>query len=555
MQRDISKFKNTEFDILIIGGGISGAAIAWESVTRGYKTALIEKNDFGHATSMATSKLIHGGLRYLAQYDFGVVRESLRERRYLSQILPHQAFPLPFLIPIYDFTPTPGFVLGAGLKIYDLLSYDKNDLVDTDKHLSNSRLLSKEKVLQYEPGLHPKGLRYGYLYYDILNKHPERSNFDFAYSAAENGATLANYVKAERFILEESSEKNNSKRKILGIHALDTLNNQSFEIRAKSVINATGPWGDLVLSTLEKSPVRKITRSKGIHMIFPRMHKNTAITFETKDKHHFFIIPWLNYSLVGTTDTEYDGHPDDIKVLKSEVLEFIKLINDHYPGNLKYENLKHAYTGIRPLVSEENEESSYDASRRHEIIDHEKVEKLSGLYSVFGGKWTTSRALAEQTIDLIEKNRNFPRTRSVTKNHPLKTSQTGNRFSLFINDAHHQYDDLYGDKMITHLIEYYGSEYNKVLNYIEKDSSLKEPIEKRTHHIKAQILYGLENEMVQKLSDFLLRRAGFGNEGIPHEQTLNSIVNFMGDYLKWDKTRKEEEIIEYKNSQTIIDDV
>jgi len=550
VHRDISGFKNVKFDILVIGGGISGVAIAWEAVTRGYKTALIEKNDFGHATSMATSKLIHGGLRYLAQYDFGVVRESLRERRYLSQILPHQAFPLPFLIPIYDFTPTPGMILGIGLKMYDFLSYDKNDLMDTDKHLANSRYLSREKVLEYEPGLNPKGLQYGYLYYDILNRHPERSNFDFAYSAAETGVTAANYVMAKSFRLKEE----NGNKSIHGVNAVDMLSGAEFSIETANVINATGPWGDIVLSTLEKTPIRKITRSKGIHMVFPRFHKNTAITFETRDKHHFFIIPWLNYSLIGTTDTEYSGSPDDIRVTRKDILEFMQQVNDHYPANLKYENLKHAYAGIRPLVSEENKESSYDASRRHEIIDHKKLENLEGLFSVFGGKWTTSRALAEQTIDQVEKTNDYSRTKSVTREHRLKTSQTGNRFSLFVNDAHHRFDDKYGSRLVDHAIEYYGSEFDKMLAFIDKDASLKEPIEKRTFHIKAQILYGLEKEMVHKLSDFLLRRAGFGNEGIPHDQTLNSVATMMGDYLGWDKTRQAEEIKEYKNSQFIVED-
>jgi len=547
--RDIKRLTNEEFDILIIGGGISGAAIAWDAALRGHKTALIEKNDFGSATSAATSKLIHGGLRYLSKLDIRVVRESLRERRLLEQNISYQAFPLSFLLPVYNYYSKPGWMINIGLSLYDILSYDRNDLKDPDKHLGKHRWLSKKEALKLEPALSEKGLKGAYHYYDVLNKHPERSNLDFILSAVEKGAVAVNYMNFQKFLLNSI----NDKKTVTGITAKDEITKTLIDIKAKVTVNATGPWGDIVLSKLHKNPVKTLTRSKGIHILVPRIQKNTAITLETKDKHHFFIIPWLDYSLIGTTDTAFTGNSDDLKVTKKDIESFIKVINDNYPVNLKYEQVLHAYAGIRPLVSESKTANTYETSRKHEIVDHKKVENIKGLVSVFGGKWTTSRSLAEETVNKLEKLTGLERIKCKTDSTSLNGDDVGERLSNFIDEAVEKWSGKFSIKLIHHLIEYYGSYYEKILKLAQKNPKLLEPLEKGLLHIKAEIIYAVEDESAVKLSDVLLRRCGIGNRGLPSDNCINETADLMAKILKWDKKTKNDEISSYKESQKITD--
>ncbi|HNA78859.1 MAG TPA: glycerol-3-phosphate dehydrogenase/oxidase [Turneriella sp.] len=548
MKRDLQRLQNQVFDILVLGGGVSGASIAWDAALRGFSVALIERKDFGHATSAATSKLIHGGLRYLAQGDIPVVRESLRERRYLEMNMAHQVFPLPFLMPFYDFTPTPRWMLGVGLTLYDLLSWDRNYIDDPDKHIDRKRWLSREKALQLEPGLNPQGLKGAYHYYDALNRHPNRSNLEYVLSAASRGAQVANYVACDEFIIEETS----AGKRVSGVIAKDTLTGRQFPVRAKVTVNATGPWGDIVLGKLHGAAEHKLVRSKGIHLLFPRFHKNTTVALETRDKHHIFLIPWGNYSLLGTTDTEFKGDPDDLNVTRDDAQDFLDLFNSYFPQKKTLGDVVNSYAGLRPLVAESSVTSTYKASRRHEIVLHRKQDNVDGLVSVFGGKWTTSRALAEQTVDLIEKKFGFPRRHSISHKTPVVGGQVGTRLATFIAEAHARWDKVYSPQLINHLIEIYGALYERVLDYVIRDKSLLMPIENEYPFIRAEIHYAVDREMALTLADFLNRRCGLGNMGYISDSALSSVATVMGDLLRWDSTRRREEIAAFKKSRSII---
>ncbi|HNE18782.1 MAG TPA: glycerol-3-phosphate dehydrogenase/oxidase [Turneriella sp.] len=548
MKRDLQRLQNQVFDILVLGGGVSGASIAWDAALRGFSVALIERKDFGHATSAATSKLIHGGLRYLAQGDIPVVRESLRERRYLEMNMAHQVFPLPFLMPFYDFTPTPRWMLGVGLTLYDLLSWDRNYIDDPDKHIDRKRWLSREKALQLEPGLNPQGLKGAYHYYDALNRHPNRSNLEYVLSAASRGAQVANYVACDEFIIEETS----AGKRVSGVIAKDTLTGRQFPVRAQVTVNATGPWGDIVLGKLHGAAEHKLVRSKGIHLLFPRFHKNTTVALETRDKHHIFLIPWGNYSLLGTTDTEFKGDPDDLNVTRDDAQDFLDLFNSYFPQKKTLGDVVNSYAGLRPLVAESSVTSTYKASRRHEIVLHRKQDNVDGLVSVFGGKWTTSRALAEQTVDLIEKKFGFPRRHSISHKTPVVGGQVGTRLATFIAEAHARWDKVYSPQLINHLIEIYGALYERVLDYVIRDKSLLMPIENEYPFIRAEIHYAVDREMALTLADFLNRRCGLGNMGYISDSALSSVATVMGDLLRWDSTRRREEIAAFKKSRSII---
>ncbi|MBV6494783.1 MAG: Glycerol-3-phosphate dehydrogenase 2 [Turneriella sp.] len=544
----MQKFQNRTFDILVIGGGVSGASIAWDAALRGHSVALIERKDFGHATSAATSKLIHGGLRYLAQGDIPVVRESLRERRYLELNMPHQVFPMPFLMPIYDFTPTARWMLGLGLTLYDMLAWDRNYIDDPDKHLDRKRWLSKEKALMLEPGLNQNGLKGAYYYYDALNRHPNRSNLEYILSAAAKGAIVANYVACDDFIVEE----NEAGKKVVGVVARDMQSGRAFPIRSKVTVNASGPWGDIVLGKLRQTSAHKLTRSKGIHLLFPRIHKNTTIALETKKKEHMFLIPWRDYTLLGTTDTEFTGNPDEVGVTRDDAQSFIDTYNEYFPERKTLDDVVNSYAGLRPLVASSSVTSTYKASRKHEIVYHKKDDNVDGLVSVFGGKWTTSRALAEETVNLIEKRFSFSRHKSLSHKTPVIGGEVGGRLAHYIAEAHKKWDNIYPIDLIDHLIEIYGALYERVLDYAIKDKSLLRPIDSEYAFIHAEIYYAIEQEMALTLDDFLRRRCGMGNMGFISDSALLSITNVMGDLLRWDNTRRKEEVALFKKSRSLI---
>ena len=260
MKREIDELQNRTFDILIIGGGITGAAIAYEAASRGLSVALFEKNDFGGATSAATSKMIHGGLRYLAKMEFRLVRESLRERRILTNIAPNFVHPAPYLLTGYKKAKTPAWMLKAAMILYDLLSFDKNRLRDKSKNMPRHKSISKSKVLELEPNVKSKGLIRSQIYYDCFSYSPERLTLAFVKSAVAAGAKVLNYAEVKEFIFENTQQK----KKICGLRISEKTKEIEFEVLGKQVINCTGPWADIVLNkALEKKTPNKLRRSEG----------------------------------------------------------------------------------------------------------------------------------------------------------------------------------------------------------------------------------------------------------------------------------------------------
>ncbi|MES0489685.1 MAG: glycerol-3-phosphate dehydrogenase/oxidase [Leptospirales bacterium] len=544
MVRDLDALKDKKFDILVIGGGISGACLAWDASLRGLKVALIEKEDFGHGTSAATSKMLHGGLRYLANYEFKVVRESLRERRHLAKIMPHLAFPLPFLLPVYKNSGTPKWMLRIGLFLYDLLSFDKNFINDPDKYLSNHKWYNKEEALSLEPNLEPKGLKGAFHYYDAQNRYPERANLEFVLSAADQGATVANYLEVTDFTLKDEF----GKQRIEGVTVQDNLKREKpFKIRANVVINATGPWADNLIQSFSEKKKSKVVRSKGIHLLFPKLINQSALAFETKDRRHFFVIPWLNYTLIGTTDTSYEGDLNKVRVNKAEVEEFLEQVNSLFPANLTIENVLHSYCGIRPLAAQDEGTGggTYNISRKHELVDHGKKNKVEGLFSVFGGKWTTSRALAQYALDIILKRMNIPALPCNTAKTQLSGDEIPERFTHWRDKKIAEMSESYPVDTATHLIEYYGAKCNRLFDFMQEKSKLKKLITRTNLYCIGQIEYAVKHEMAFHLSDFMMRRSLIGNTGIPAHETTVEIAEHMGRLLGWSKAEREKQMEEY----------
>jgi glycerol-3-phosphate dehydrogenase len=391
MKRDLKRLASERFDLLVIGGGITGACIARDAAMRGLSVALIEKSDFAHAASAHNSRLIHGGLRYLRNFELGLVRESLRERRIWQRIAPDHVRPLPFLLPLYGTGWRARAMLSAGLSLYDALSFDRGWLDDPAQRLPGHRWLGANEARALEPALDGPRLEGAFEYHDAQMNSPERLTLACVQDADTHGAAVANHLGAEALLMRNDRAE--------GARVTDAFDAAPFDIQASVTVIAAGPWADLFLARALGKPVsHRLMRSKGIHLVVPSMTKLRALTVAATDG-HFFILPWQGRSLIGTTDTPFSGSPDDVAVSERDIAGFIAFINGHLPSaRLARKDVQHFYAGLRPLVNA-GRGTTYDASRRAELIDHGRDDGIAGLYSAIGGKWTTSRHLAEKAVN------------------------------------------------------------------------------------------------------------------------------------------------------------
>lgn len=538
MKRFIDDYNGERFNILIIGGGITGAAVAYEAASRGLSVALVEKSDFGGATSAATSKLIHGGLRYLSNGEIGLVRESLRERRNLENIAPNFVYPIPCLIGTYRGRGLMNgfYVLKAGMTLYDILSFDKGHTWDKSKSLPVCRTLSRDGVIRLEPGIIREGLTGGFLYYDCASLNPERLTLAFIKSALKYGARVANYAMVEDFVFSFEN-------RVSGAVLYDLINRRRLVITANLVINCAGPWADILLDkALKKRSEHRIRRSEGIHLITKKIKVGRLIGARAPNGRHFFLFPWRNHTLIGTTDREYAGDPDEYRVTKESIMDFIGEINSSFgDSNLKYKDIIHAYGGLRPLV-EKQVEGTYGSSRKYEIYDNRK-DGIDGLITVEGGKYTTSRNLAEMVVNAAGKKMKWKLEKSIIKNKFLYGSEIEDMGSFLESVTGH--DAGFSRETLEYLGKNYGTEYEAVLLLAAQDKSLGKQVNE-DGEILAEVVYALRYEMAFTLKDIFFRRTGMGTLGYPGDKLVRAVGRIAARELKWDKARLKNEINEVK---------
>jgi len=525
MERDFEKLGQETFDLLIVGGGITGASLAWDAALRGLKVALIEKGDFAMATTSASSKLIHGGLRYLKNGEVGLVRESLRERRILQKIAPHLVWPIPFLMPTHKKGGNKRWMIKAGMMVYDMLSFDRGRLDDPQRRIPGHCMLRPEKVLEEEPVVNPEGLTGGAVYYDCRCE-PERLCLEFILGAAAQGATVVNYAEVTSLLRGDGT--------VEGAEVSNRLGGGSCRIRARMVANVAGPWADAidVLSGAEDEIT--LRRSKGIHIITRRLVGKHAVVAMTAERRHFFIIPWRKHSLIGTTDTEYQGSPDDLSVLDEDVGRFIAEINQALPAaELKPGDVLYRYAGVRPLVDDETE--VYDASRKYEIVDHHD-KGLRGYITALGGKYTTSRNLAAKATNKIMARLGRSKTACRTEDQLLPGGVPG-IFSEYERKSCEEAGDLVDKEVLRNLIWTYGARHPQVLELVKQDASLGRRVRDDRLEILAQVAFSIQKEMAFTLCDILTRRTGIGTLGHPGDEALDKVSTLAARLLGWSPKR------------------
>ncbi|MCD6281877.1 MAG: glycerol-3-phosphate dehydrogenase/oxidase [Deltaproteobacteria bacterium] len=536
MKRDVEQMSKKRYDLIVIGGGITGASVAWDASLRGLKVALIEKGDFGSATSSATSKLVHGGLRYLKHMELGLVRESLQERRIMEIIAPHLVYPIPFIFPAYGWGVRGLPAIVSAMVFYDTLSYDRKWLDDDDKKIPAHEKLSVEKTLELEPGINPKDLKGAVLYYDCQMYSPERLVLEFVLSACEYGADIANHTKVEDIIRDGDT--------VRGVVVRDILTDRVYNIEGDITMNVAGPWADIIMGQLRGRSQHGLVRSKGIHIITRPITKSYALALQTPDGRHFFIAPWRGHSLLGTTDEVFKGMPDEFRVTEKDIDDFIDEVNETYPyGNLTREDVKFFYGGLRPIVEKDTsiEVEVYDASRKYEIYDHEEEDGIKGFISGIGGKYTTSRNMARKLVDLVYKKTGRPARQCLTHTTPLYGGQTG-RFRSFVERALKSKPDGLSEETVENLCRNYGSRYREVVDIAFEKKSYRGLISEGFPDIMAEVIYAVRSEMALSLSDVVFRRTGIGTLGNPGDKALEKIANAMAKELGWDNARKDKEI-------------
>ncbi|MBC7102695.1 MAG: glycerol-3-phosphate dehydrogenase/oxidase [Parvibaculum sp.] len=547
----------TDYDLVIVGGGITGASTAWDASLRGLKVALLEKDDFAHATTSGSSKLVHGGLRYLVNGELKLVRESLRERRIWENVAPHMVHPLPFVIPTYGWGMKGPLVLGLGLALYDLLSFDRNWLSDDDKKLPGFRRLSKGKALDLVPSLRREGLTGAMIYYDCQMFAPERLCLECIEGAAEYGADVANYAEVTGFTTEAAFGRG---VKVTGVTVMDEVTGASHTIRGRVVVNAAGPWADKTMAMADETPARRLIRSKGIHIITRDLSGAHALAIQSAIGGHFFVIPWRGYTIIGTTDTVFEDDPDELGVTEKDIEDFLRVVNDGLPGlHLKREDVIHFYAGIRPLVDttpkevpgveqgesakQAEKKDSYNASRAAEVYDHAPEDAIDGLISAIGGKWTTSRHLAEQVVDLALK--------KLGKSAACETQCTpvygGDmaRLKTYVERAQKRHAHLAPD-IVENLVNFHGSRIDEVLATADERQGEREALLKRlapgSPVIGVQVVHAVRHEMALHLDDMIFRRTGLGTLGHPGVPVIKQVAELMGRELGWDETALANEI-------------
>lgn len=516
-------------DLLVIGGGITGAGIARDAALRGIRTALVEKGDFGCGTSSASSRLIHGGLRYLEQYQFGLVLEASRERRVLLHTAPHLVRPLPFLFPIYGGSRVPAWKLRAGMWLYDILAAFRN------VHLH--RWLRPKTVRKLEPGLRDRELVGAALYYDA-QVDDARLVLAAMRSAAQAGALTANYAEVTTLAKPEG--------RLRGAVVRDLMTGELRTVRALVVVAAAGPWNDSVRRLDDPNAPAVLRPTKGVHVVVPRArlrHTHAVTLFSPIDGRVMFVLPWGDLSYIGTTDTDDPESPDDVHATASDVIYLLRSVNAYFPdARIGPADVVSTWAGLRPLLAPGDARAASAVSREHRIF-----ESASGLITIAGGKLTTFRIMARQVVDRVAARLHAIDGRPTpsappTDRLPLPGGEAAD-LEVLVEAAHRR---GLPDATARHLVQSYGSEWAAVANLVDRDRRLGEPLVRGQPQIFAEVAHGVEREMAMKVVDVLIRRLHVFHSDPGHARRVApAVASQMGRALGWDEGRELEEVAEY----------
>ena len=522
----IASMREKELDVLVIGGGIVGTGSALDAVTRGLRTGMVEARDWGSGTSSRSSKLVHGGIRYLEQLDFRLVREALIERGLLLQrIAPHLVKPVRFLYPLTK-PLIERFYIGAGMTLYDLFSYSGGRPPGVPHH----RHLTRRQLLRAAPSLKSDAYVGGLVYYDA-QVDDARYVSTLARTASAYGAHVASRVRVDGFV--KVGER------VVGVRARDLESGEEFEIRAKQVVNATGVWTDDTQAMVGERGQFKVRASKGIHLVVPRdrFQSKVGLLLRT-EKSVLFVIPWGRHWLIGTTDTDWNLDKAHPAATAADIDYLLERVNEVLAVPLTREDVEGVYAGLRPLLAGESDQTS-KLSREH-IVAH----TVPGLVVVAGGKWTTYRVMAKDAIDAAAAALDAKVPPSVTQDIALlgaegyqaawnKRAKIASAFGVH-------------PVRIEHLLNRYGVMTDELLDLIRRRPELQEPLPGADDYIQAEIVYAATHEGALHLEDVLARRTRISIEAWDRGVSAAPVAaRLMAEALGWDDARIDREVNHY----------
>jgi glycerol-3-phosphate dehydrogenase len=544
--RDLNQFQSEEYDLIIVGGGIYGATICWEAVTRGLKVALFEKSDFGSATSANSLKIIHGGFRYLQNFDKNRVMESIREQKSLMYMAPHLVHPLPVLVPIYGHGLKGKEAFSAGLWLFNYLRASEVQLSDPEKNIPPGRFISENECIELFPSVNRKGLKGGALFFDAQVYNSERLIISFLHSAWQKGARIANYSRVIGI--------HKTDQRLTEVNIRDVLTGDVFQFTSKRVVLASGPWNERLLGLIEGPKLEKpVHYAKAVNLVTKKVLDKYAVGFLGKNQHnngkplyqaknsYLFVTPWRDYSIIGTAYSISDNNADSFQVNQKDIAFLINEFNQIYSGTrLSKNEILFVHGGLLPVSRNAGRNQYINLTNKFEIVDLGK-QGFDGLVTVQGAKYTNARNVAQQTIDYIMEKWGYEYVPSNSANTRLYGGDI-TRFGDYILEAVKQNKHGLSETQFRSLVFNFGSVYNEVLNYFDETAKRDEGYNQDAAILEAQIRYSVEHEMAQRLGDVVFRRTELGSAGHPGDAALEFSAQVMGSELKWSQSEIDEEL-------------
>jgi glycerol-3-phosphate dehydrogenase len=518
-------------DLLVIGGGITGAGVARDAAMRGLRTVLVDQHDFGSGTSSRSSRLVHGGLRYLETGDFRLVLEANRERRILLRIAPHLVWPLPFVFPLHRGDRIPLWRLAAGMWLYDALALFRN--------VRMHRMLGKRALLEAEPMLRERGLLGGARFYDA-QCDDARLTLATIRSAVHHGALVANYTAVRA--LERTAGR------VVGALLEDRLTGAQAALRASVVVNASGPWADRVRLLEDSGATALLQPTKGIHIVVDRSrldHREGIVFISPIDGRVLFILPWNDLSYIGTTDTDTTESPDALTISTDDIVYLLRSANAQFPNaRLGVEDVRAAWAGLRPLLADKERHVTSSRTRDHAI-----VQGSGGMITVVGGKLTTYRAMAAEAVDRAGRELRYRDGRGRPFRDSVRTDEEalpGGEAADLAQFRERGLELGVAPESVEHLLRNYGTEAAGIYNLGAGERRLLRRLAPPHPAIEAEVVHAVRREMAQTVEDVLVRRMHLYYEAQDRGlQAARRVAELMARERGWDEARVEAEEVKY----------
>jgi glycerol-3-phosphate dehydrogenase len=540
MRRKLDLLSDKRFDLLVVGGGIHGATLARAAAISGLKTALIEQSDFCHATSANSLKILHGGIRYLQALDFLRIRASKKSQSEFQKVAPHLVLPIGCMIPTY----------GSGVRSRPLMrcALAANDLIGAllGGGFGKGRLISKDEFTKRVSIKIDDKCSGGALWYDAMVTDTERMTLVMLHKAYGSGACIANYVKALKLIIEDN--------RVEGVEAVDNKTGREFRIKAKNIVNSSGPWVYDTFKVLPEINDRKVHLARGLNLIVDkRVCKDLAVGIEKVDqkykngmvgrnKRFFFFVPWRGKTMIGTAYKNYYGDIEDFSVQREDIEDFITEINEISPNfQLRFEDVVFFHAGLLP-VSQINDNNPYNVNllQHTEVIGQKQNGAIKGLFSIRSVKYTTAPFVADMIVKQILAAGNMKEN----KKHHKKSAKKPDSNTRYATPDYRSLNDALTPSPMDYLASKYGEYAKTILKYIADDRKLGLWISKKPPLMAAEVIFAIRGEMAYHLRDVVFRRTGFGTAGCPSSSSLSIVADIMGQELGWDSDQKADEVAE-----------